>query len=447
MNSSEYLNAQRREYSLYVLQSRAIPHIADGLKTGARRLIWTARDGLKSKCATLAGAAMAIHPHASMDDTIGTIAATYGNNIPLIKGKGAFGTLLKPTAYGASRYTSVSLSQFTKDVIFKDIDIVPMIDNYDGTLKEPQHFLPLVPVVLLNYQEGIAVGFACKILPRNLNDIIKDQIRYLSGNQHLINSPLPQFTPTNQQATRVEGNGSTSKWFFEGTFTKINATTIKITNLPQGIIHEKFIEKLINLEYSKDSIIQEVEDNSSDTYDIDVRFKKGTLRKMTDDDIVTFLNLKSTITENLNVIGVDGKSVTPSSYNEIIETFTKWRLSFYVKRYTRLVRLLENDIQKYKDVVLAIYKKINTIASKTSSRKELKLLLKSIGIVNIDYIADLSIYRFTQEEKEKTELKIKNTNVILNQYKTLILSKDERVKQYISELQLISSKFKKGNYT
>ncbi len=106
---SGYVKEQRREYSLYTLQSRAIPHAADGLKAAARRVLWTARDGHKYKSATLAGATMPIHPHASPDSAINTLAAPYSNNLPLLKGYGAFGTLLNPTAYGATRYTSVSV--------------------------------------------------------------------------------------------------------------------------------------------------------------------------------------------------------------------------------------------------------------------------------------------------------------------------------------------------
>lgn len=446
-NSSQYLEQERKAYSLYVLQFRAIPNIADGLKAVARRIIWTARDGAKYKCATLAGATMPIHPHASPDDVIGTIAATYGNNIPLMKGKGAFGTLLKPTAYGAARYTAVSISNFTKDVILKDIEIVPMIENYDGTLEEPKHFLPLVPVSLLNFQEGIAVGFACKILPRVLDEVIKDQIRYLNGHGARIKTAAPFFTSTNQPAVEFEGDGSTIKWYFEGEFEKINATTIKITNLPQGVVHEKFIARLNDLEDTNDSIVQEVEDNSSDKYDIGVRFKKGALRNMSDDDILNFLKLKSAITENLNLVGFDGKHVLTASYTDVISMFTEWRLAFYVQRYKRLAGLLEDDIQKYKDVILAINKKVNVAASKVASRQELKLLLREIGIINLDYIADLSVYRFTQDEKQKMEQKISDATIDLKRYRKLISSKPERVKVYIDELQQITKRFKKGDYT
>ena len=115
--SSPYIDEQRRSYFLYILQMRAIPAAADGLKAAGRRTLWTARDGSKFKTATLAGATMPIHPHASPDDAINTLAGVYDNNIPFFHGDGAFGTLLEPKAYGASRYTAVKVSKFTKDVI------------------------------------------------------------------------------------------------------------------------------------------------------------------------------------------------------------------------------------------------------------------------------------------------------------------------------------------
>jgi len=160
---------------MYVMQFRSIPCVTDGLKAGGRRVLWTARDGHKYKSATLAGATMPIHPHASPESAIDTLAAPYGNNIPMFSGDGAFGTLINPTAYGASRYTSVKVSKFTQDVVFRDIEVVPMKENYDGTLEEPVHFLPLVPVALINPSDGIAIGFATNILPRALNDIILGQ--------------------------------------------------------------------------------------------------------------------------------------------------------------------------------------------------------------------------------------------------------------------------------
>lgn len=442
LTSSEYIEQQRREYSLYVLQSRAIPYASDGLKAAARRVLWTAHDGKKYKSATLAGATMPIHPHQSPEGTVNTLAAPYTNNIPLLDGIGAFGTLLKPTAYGAARYTSVAVSEFTKDVIFKDIEIIPMQDNYDGTLPEPVHFLPLIPVALLNPQSGIAVGFAADILPRDLSSIIDDQLKVLSGKM-ITQEPRPVLTSINQQAVGLKDE---SKWIFQGSFERINSTTIRITNLPYGELHEKYIEKKLSPLEENGTII-DIADKSKDKYDIIVKFKRNVLSQLSDDKIIDLLSLQKPTSENLNVIDFDGERVWSTNYIELVTNFTRWRLKWYKTRYERLARLLEVDIQKYKDVLIAIKKNLGSIARKTQSRSELKSLIEAFKIVHIDYIADLPVYRFTEQEKEKTEQKLKDAEDLLKAYYHLIKSEDARVTVYVDELRKIKTNYKKGSYS
>jgi DNA topoisomerase-2 len=211
IQGSEYINSQRKDYSLYVLQNRAIPHMADGLKASARRVMWIARDGKKWKSANLAGACMPLHPHAAPEDAVNTLAAHYGNNNALLDGIGSFGTRLEPTEYGASRYTSVKASDFAKDAFYTDIEIIPMKLNYDNTLEEPVHFLPLVPVAFLNPTSGIAIGFACDIFSRSLKDIIDCQIKILQGTIPK-KEPFVQFIPL--KCTAVEKTED-YRWVFK----------------------------------------------------------------------------------------------------------------------------------------------------------------------------------------------------------------------------------------
>lgn len=440
MKSSEYINEQRREYSLYTLQMRAIPAITDGLKAAQRRVLWTARDGRKYKSATLAGATMPIHPHASPEGAINTLAAPYGNNIPLLRGDGAFGTLLNPTAYGAARYTSVSISQFTKDVVFADMELVPMQENYDGTQQEPKHFLPLVPIVLVNPSEGIAVGFASTILSRDLTDIIQDQIKHLEGK--IIDPKPPKFTPTKQYALRIEGTDN--KWTFLGICKKVNTTTLNITSLPFGVEHEKYVEYLMKLEDA--GSIVDFEDNSKDTYNITVKFKRGALSELSDEKIIELLKLRTTVSENMNVLDFDGHYILGASYAQIIEDFTDWRLFWFKTRYQRLAKLLAVDIQKYRDIILAIESNLGATARKVQSRSELKEYCSQIGIVHVDYIADLPIYRFTEDEKIKVEKKLSEAEKLMKKYELLLKDQKERVKVYINELQSILKKYRKGEY-
>lgn len=441
MESSEYIESERREYSLYILTSRAIPHIADGVKAAARRVLWVARDGKKTKSATLAGAAIPLHPHAPPESTINTLAAPYGNNVRLLQGEGAFGTLLNPTAYGAARYTSVKVSQFTRDVMFKDIEIVPMVDNFDMSLKEPKHFLPLVPVALLNKQEGIAVGFASNIIGRDLKQIINHQIDYLTDGTIPRNEATPVFYPCDQKAVDfVLDKNDNVKWVFKGSFDKTGATEIKVTGLPYGLSHDKFLSKLETL--SDEGVVMSYVDHSKNKYNIRIKFKRGTLSQLDDNGILKLVGLQTAQSENLNVIDFDGEKVWIANYKDIIVKFTDWRLHWYIARYQRLADLLEVDIQKLKDILMAIKKNVGGMARKISCRAELKEFLDAIGIVHLDYIADLPVYRFTEEERLKTEAKMQEAMNTLKQYQDLLANEDLRKKQYINELLEIRGNIK-----
>lgn len=439
LSSSEYIEEERRLFSLYIMQNRSIPAITDGLKAGGRRTLWIARSGEKFKTATLAGATLPIHPHGLPEGSINTLSAPYGNNIPLFKGYGAFGTLLDPTAYGAGRYTSVATSKFTKDVMFRDIDIIPMALNYDGTIMEPVHFLPLVPVALLNPSEGIAVGFATDILPRALDDIIAVQIAHLT-NKKITNALVPTFTPLECVASKVVGRAA----WFNGEYETINATTIKIIKIPYGQAHEAVVTKLDALK--DNGIVVSYTDSSKNKVNIEVKFKKGYMKTQTTDDLLAMMGLTIKHTENLNVLDFTGLAIMPTTPIELITKFTDWRLGWYIKRYEYLRALLKIDLQKYIDIKTAIDNNVGGMVNKIQNRAELKELLEALGIINIDYIADMPVYRFTEEEYAKNEKRIAETLATMAEYEELINDPKKRTKVYVDELNDVLTKYKKGVY-
>lgn len=437
--SSAYIENERKTYALYVLANRALPSISDGLKVAARRVIWTGKDGKKYKTASLAGATMPIHPHSAPDGVINSITGEFLNNIPLFKGSGAFGSRLAPNTSASPRYTSIQLSKFTNDVILKDLDLVEMIDNYDQTLKEPKNFLPLVPVVLLNPTDGIGVGFACSILPRNLKDIITSQLQVLTNKP--ITLVYPEFTPFESKSSELL---SDEKWVFRTTFERLSSFEIKVTKLQYGTTYDKFINTLNKLEES--GYIKDYIDSSSDNINIVIKFPRGYLNSVEDNIIIKKLGLVTHVGENLTILDFSGNKVITPTYDSVIESFTSYRLSFYVKRYERLLSLLDIDIQKYRDIILAIANNIGQVSIKISDRAELKEYLEKIGIVNLDYIADLPIYKFTIKEKEKIELKLTEALVTHSEYVDIISDKDKQVKIYISELKEVLSTYNKGLY-
>lgn len=442
--STEYVESCALEYAMYVLMHRAIPAATDGLKASGRRVLWTGRDGKKWKTASLAGATMPIHPHDAPDDAINKLAAQYGNNIPLFTGGSAFGTLLEPTEYSASRYTDVHLSEFAKEAVMVDLDIVPMRPNYDGTLQEPVHFLPLVPLALLNPTQGIAIGFKSNILSRSLEDIIIAQLAHLRNAKN-ISCPIPKFLPTSNCAAEWEDVPSGTRYTFYGDYEQINSSTIRIHNLPYGKSHNDVINGICDL-YDSFQIV-EFTDASRDTYDITVKFPRGFLAQRDKADVLKMLGLVNSVNEILNVLNFDGTYVWNPTPLELIREFTNWRLGWYVKRYERLRDLLLVEIQRYRDIRTAITNNVGGIAKVIQSRSDLKDRLSSMEIVYVDYIADLPVYRFTSEEAKKNEDRLKEAEKQLQRYNDLIASESERKKVYISELQYILSQYSKGRYT
>ena len=107
---------------------------------------------------------------------------------------------------------------------------------------------------------------------------------------------------------------------------------------------------------------------------------------------------------------------------------------------------MTEEIQKYLDILLAIKMKVGLVATKTKNRVELKEFLAEIGIVNLDYIADLPVYRFTEDERDKTQAKLEDAKGRHADYTLLLSSEAERKKIYANELKGILKRHSNGDY-
>jgi hypothetical protein len=102
---------------------------------------------------------------------------------------------------------------------------------------------------------------------------------------------------------------------------------------------------------------------------------------------------------------------------------------------------LEVKIQRYRDIIAAIDNNMGDKAKQAKSRDDLKQKIKALGIIHIDYIADLPIYRFTRDEKRLILDKVKAAELTLKWYNDLLGSEDLRRKEYITELQAVSKQY------
>ena len=170
-----YLN-----YSMSVIVSRALPDVRDGLKPVHRRILYGMSELSSNwnrpykKSARIVGDVLGkYHPHgdSSIYDALVRMAQTFSMRYELVDGQGNFGSIDGDNA-AAMRYTESRMTRLSGEML-KDLekDTVDWEENFDETLKEPSVLPSIVPTLLINGSEGIAVGMATKIPPHNLTEI------------------------------------------------------------------------------------------------------------------------------------------------------------------------------------------------------------------------------------------------------------------------------------
>ncbi len=168
------------DYSMSVIVGRALPDVRDGLKPVHRRIMHAMNElGLAAnrpykKCARIVGEVLGkYHPHGDLSvyDALVRLAQPFAMRYRLVDGQGNFGSVDGDRA-AAMRYTEAKLTKLADEMLADiDKDTVPMRDNFDGTLKEPDVLPAKAPNLLLNGSQGIAVGMATNIPPHNLAEL------------------------------------------------------------------------------------------------------------------------------------------------------------------------------------------------------------------------------------------------------------------------------------
>ena len=177
------------DYSMSVIVGRALPDVRDGLKPVHRKILFAMNNlGLQynrphKKSATVVGEVLGkYHPHgdSAAYDAMVRMAQPFSLRYPMVDGQGNFGSVDGDSA-AAMRYTEARLTKMASDLMADlDKDTVDMVDNYDGSLKEPSVMPSKFPNLLVNGSDGIAVGMATKMPPHNLREVC-DAIVYQIG--------------------------------------------------------------------------------------------------------------------------------------------------------------------------------------------------------------------------------------------------------------------------
>jgi DNA topoisomerase-2 len=95
------------------------------------------------------------------------------NNINLLFPSGQFGSRIKGGQDASSpRYIFTRLERITRCIFPEQDDKILKYLNDDGTPVEPQFYVPIIPMVLVNGSRGIGTGFSTEIMCYNPRDII-----------------------------------------------------------------------------------------------------------------------------------------------------------------------------------------------------------------------------------------------------------------------------------
>ena len=277
---TDTLETNYMPYAMSVIISRAIPEI-DGFKPSHRKLLYTMYKmglltGAKTKSANVVGQTMKLNPHGDMAIYETLVRLTRGNQAllhPFIDSKGNFGKQFsRDMAFAAPRYTEVKLDKLCSE-IFNNIDknTVDFVDNYDGTMKEPTLLPTTFPNILVNPNQGIAVGMASNMCSFNLQEVCDTTIELLkNGNADIAKTLLAPDLSTGGQLIYNEkdirdiyetGRGSfkvRSKYRYD----KPN-NCIEVFEIPYTTTTEAIIDKVIDL--VKAGKIKEISDIRDET--------------------------------------------------------------------------------------------------------------------------------------------------------------------------------------
>lgn len=348
---TDVIDTEYKEYSMYVVENRAIPAYTDGFKNVHRKIVYAALNHFKNKKVKVAELGSSIsslaayhHGETSAMGAAITLAADWNNNMPVLQGSGNFGSRLIQEA-AAPRYIFAELS---KDFYKYFTDFSVCTKHSDPENPEPQQYLPIIPWVLVNGIEGIAVGFACRYLPHSPKDIAKACIKAVNGklkDDATIPVTLPGFKGEIIQETQI-------KIVTRGIVDRVKRNTWLISEVPWGFDREKFflhLDKMV--EQGK---IQDFEDQCDDSgFKFTVKMD-GKMDETCAKDPISYFKLERSFSENYTALDEEGKLIQFNTKAEIVNRFVDFRIKKVQER-------LEFDSKKLQDEINWLDAKANFI--------------------------------------------------------------------------------------
>ena len=286
-----------RQYSAYVICSRAIPAVEDGLKPVQRRILhslWEKDDGRYTKVANIVGHAMQYHPHG--DASIGDALCVLANKLwgkgkgYLIDGQGNYGSLYTGMPHAATRYIECRLTDLARKEVFnkKTTTYVP---NYDGRREEPVYLPAKIPLLLMLGADGIAVGLSTAILPHNFGELIEAEIALLQKKPFSL-YPDFQLGGVMDVSDYQDGLGKVK---VRAVIEPLEKNRLVITQLPWGETTDSIAESIEDAIKKKKVAVRHLNDLTSDTVRIELELQAGANQEKTIAALYAFTSCERSI--------------------------------------------------------------------------------------------------------------------------------------------------------
>ena len=353
---------------------RSINHICDGLKESTRKILFACFKRKlytnEVKVAQLSGYVSEVsayhHGETSLQQAIVGMAQIYvgTNNINLLSPNGQFGSRCQGGQDASSaRYIFTVLSKLTK-LIFKEED--NNILNYqddDGQQIEPEFYIPVIPMILVNGGIGIGTGYstnipqfnpseiidACKFICKaiKLADLNGDTDEGLDNIYETINildidDLVPYYLGFKGTIKKTENNSYISK----GIYKWIDNETVEITELPIGSWTEDYKEFLENMITSGLNNLKYIENHYTSKNVKFILHFNANVRETIEDKFEQLFKISSSKNLSINNIHLFNKSGAIQKYDnttEIIKEWAKTRVLKYFERKAYQIKILEKD--------------------------------------------------------------------------------------------------------
>lgn len=430
LNIEEEMQRSYIDYSMSVIIGRALPEVRDGLKPGARRILFAMRQlGLLhnrpyKKSAYVVGEVLGkYHPHGdtAVYDTLVRMAQPFSMRYMLIDGQGNFGSIDGDNA-AAYRYTEARLLQTAEELLVDiDKDTVVMTDNYNGELKEPSVLPARLPNLLLNGSTGIAVGMATNIPPHNLNEIVDALIELIDNPDATVDDlmkhikgpdfptggiicgqqPIADMYKTGRGLIRVRGRAGIEQG-------RQGKDCIIITEIPYMVNKTSLIENIARLVQTKTlEGVSDIRDESNKNgIRIVIELKRGVVPNVILSNLFKHTQLQTTF--GAIMLAIDKGKPQVMNLKYILQCFIAHRFDvitrrtkFDLKKAEARAHILEGlkIALTHLDAVVKIIKSAqNRGEAHTKLMKRFKL-----SDVQANAILDMRLYQLTGLEREKLE--------------------------------------------